>query len=242
MSYDSRFLVRSYGAFYDGEGVVHVTLEYMDRGALSDIIELRGKVPEPILVHIAEHCLRGLMFLHDNHVLHRDFKTSNILLSRRVCRAKLSDFGLARDLNPGESRTDSFVGTLAYMSPERLNGSDYTYASDIWGLGISILECFLGRYPFAKPQSYFDYVEAAKSNPSSLMEGATPACVDFVRLCTSADPKERPTARMLLQHPWIADTRRDAKAFREWLQQIPGAHSGEGLEEEDKLQRYTGRG
>ncbi len=219
MSYDSRFLVRSYGAFYDGEGVVHVTLEYMDRGALSDAIETFGPVPEHVTVHIAEHCLRGLKFLHDNRVLHRDFKTSNILLSRRVCRAKLSDFGLARDVGEGRSRVDSFVGTLAYMSPERLAGHEYTYASDVWGLGICVLECMLGRYPFPRPQSYFDYLEAARSNPSaSLVRDASAACVDFVRLCTAADPRQRPTVRALLKHRWITESKKDAGALREWLE------------------------
>lgn len=224
MCYDSRFLVRSYGAFYDGEGVVHVTLEYMDRGALSDAVEFRGAVPEHITVHIAEHCLRGLRFLHENHVLHRDFKTSNILLSRRTCRAKLADFGLARELEHGESRVDTFVGTVGYMAPERLNGREYTYASDVWALGICVLECLLGRYPFPKPQNYFDYLHAAQTDPAKLVRSASPECVDFVKLCTAEDPKNRPTANQLLEHPWITSTNRDTNVFREWLDSVPLAH------------------
>lgn len=242
MRYESRFLVRSYGAFYDGEGVVHVTLEYMDRGSLEDVIHLYGRLPEDIVTHIIEHCLLGLMFLHDNHVLHRDFKTGNILLSARVCRAKLSDFGLARDLHPGESRTDSYVGTVAYMSPERLTCGDYTYASDIWGLGICVLECLLGKHPFDKPQSYFDYVDAAKSDPSTLLKGATPDAVDFVRQCTAINPAERPTARNLLSHPWIQRSPESAKLFREWMRQIPGKHGGEGYGEGfSRLQKLRDR-
>lgn len=225
-NHQSRFLVRSFGAFYDGEGVVHVTLEYMDRGALADIVRERGRISEPVLCKIAEHCLRGLGFLHDNHILHRDVKTGNILLSRKLCRAKLSDFGLARDLEEGSSVTDTFVGTLAYMSPERLYGSEYTYASDIWGLGISILECALGRYPFEKPQSYFDYLDAAQSNPSSLVENeVSPELLDFIRKCTDVDPKARPRARELLEHPFIVQSRKDgANALRKWLDTIPRLH------------------
>lgn len=232
MSYDSRFLVRSYGAFYDFEGVVHVTLEYMDKGALSDVLEVCGNLPEEIISHIIEHCLRGLMFLHDNHVLHRDLKTSNVLLSGRVCRAKLSDFGLARDLNPGVSKVDSFVGTLAYMSPERLHGSEYTYASDIWGLGICAAECYLGRYPFDNTQSFFDYVEAAQSNPATLLVGASAECVDFVCQCTNPDPHKRPPARDLLQHAFITQKKKDINVFREWLDGLPKTHSGGGLGDE----------
>lgn len=225
-NHQSRFLVRSFGAFYDGEGVVHVTLEYMDRGALADIVRDRGRIPEPVICKIAEHCLRGLGFLHDNHILHRDVKTGNILLSRKLCRAKLSDFGLARDLEEGSSVTDTFVGTLAYMSPERLYGSGYTYASDIWGLGISLLECVLGKYPFEKPQSYFDYLDAAQSNPSSLVENeVSPELLDFIRKCTDVDPKARPRARELLEHPFIVKSRQDgANALRKWLDTIPRLH------------------
>jgi len=217
--------VRSFGAFYDGEGVVSVTLEYMDRGALSDIVQQRGRIPEPVICKIAEHCLRGLGFLHDNHILHRDVKTGNILLSRKLCRAKLSDFGLARDLEQGSSWANTFVGTLAYMSPERLHGSEYTYASDIWGLGISVLECAMGRYPFEKPQSYFDFVGASQSNPSSLVEGeVSDELFDFIRMCTHVDPSNRPRARELLEHRWIRSSKDDANALREWLDSIPRLH------------------
>lgn len=225
ISHESRFLVRSFGAFYDGAGVVHVTLEYMDRGALSDIVQQRGRVPEPVICKIAEHCLRGLSFLHDNHVLHRDVKTGNILLSRKLCRAKLSDFGLARDMEEGSSRTDTFVGTVTYMSPERLQGTKYTYASDIWGLGISILECVMGRHPFARMASYFAVLESAKSNPSSLVEDdVSPELLDFIRLCTFIDPDQRPKATELLEHKWIKSQRDNANALREWLDTIPKLH------------------
>eukprot|EP00184_Porphyridium_aerugineum_P004958 CAMPEP_0184707518 /NCGR_PEP_ID=MMETSP0313-20130426/37311_1 /TAXON_ID=2792 /ORGANISM="Porphyridium aerugineum, Strain SAG 1380-2" /LENGTH=428 /DNA_ID=CAMNT_0027169093 /DNA_START=326 /DNA_END=1608 /DNA_ORIENTATION=- len=164
-SYTSRFLVHFYGAFYDGKGAVHIALEYMDGGALSSVIQEYGPVPESIANTIAYHSLLGLKFLHGSKLLHRDFKPANILLSRELRRAKLSDFGLSRDLNTEVmSKVETFVGTTAYMSPERLNGTMYTYESDIWGLGVSIAECILGKYPWEKPQVFFDfYMEAAKS-------------------------------------------------------------------------------
>lgn len=143
-TYVSRFLVRFYGAFYDA-GTVHVVLEYMDSGSLDEAIKIGGKVPENVTRQIAKHCLHGLSFLHSNNVLHRDFKSANILLSRRLNRSKLSDFGLAKELGGEVSQAATFVGTLAYMSPERLKGHQYTSAGDIWGLGVSICECLLGK-------------------------------------------------------------------------------------------------
>ncbi|CDF39666.1 Mitogen-activated protein kinase kinase 6, MPKK6 [Chondrus crispus] len=227
ISHQSRFLVRSFGAFYDGAGVVHVALEFMDRGSLADIVLQRGRIPEPVVCKLMEHCLRGLAFLHENHILHRDVKTANILLSRKLCRAKLSDFGLARDLEADNtSKTDSFVGTVAYMSPERLHGRRYTYASDIWSLGITVMECVMGKFPFDTPKSYFDIVDAAQSDPAVLVqnEEISNDCVDFIRLCLHADMQERPRARDLLQHEWIRSRKDDANVLREWLDTIPRLH------------------
>lgn len=218
----SRFLVRFYGAFFDRTGAVRIALEYMDRGSLCSAIKKLGPVPEPVVNRIAKHCLHGLEFLHGNRVLHRDLKTANILLSRHLIRAKLSDFGLAREVNPGVSKANTFVGTLAYMSPERLEGGDYTYASDIWGLGISLVECILGRYPFDNPQTFFDFLEAVKTNPHTLIgTKCSEQLVDFVKNCTYTDPKKRPTAQELLLHPWIAGTGGEDEAFEEWLGRIP---------------------
>jgi serine/threonine protein kinase len=234
ISHNNRYLVRSYGAFYDGAGFVHVTLEYMDRGALSDVVRKTGQIPEPIIRHIARSCLHGLSYLHKNRILHRDFKSANILLSRRAGLAKLSDFGLARDLIPGTSIADTFVGTLAYMSPERLHGIDYTYASDVWGLGISLLECALGKYPFEKPQCYFDYVAAVRANPWELMSDfASPEMLSFVQQCTKLEPSERANVEALLIHPWmhaklnddgvdtVSQAERDRLLFCSWLDRIP---------------------
>lgn len=218
----SRYLVRFHGAFYDGSGAVHIALEYMGHGCLSTFIQRVGPIPERIVQMIAVDCLKGLRFLHRHHVLHRDFKTANILLSRTLCCAKLSDFGLARDLNPGVSNADTFVGTVAYMSPERLQGYTYTYASDIWALGVSIVECLIGRHPFNCPQNYFDYIEATAA--SGTLSGFdekekrfSKELSDFVTLCTYTDPTKRPQATELLEHPWIKGMKRDSEVFGSWL-------------------------
>lgn len=218
----SRYLVRFYGAFYDGSGAVHIALEYMDHGCLSSFVEKVGAIPEQIVQMIAADCLGGLRFLHRHHVLHRDFKTANILLSRRLCCAKVSDFGLARDLNPGVSKVDTFVGTVAYMSPERLQGSEYTYASDIWALGVSIAECLLGEYPFGRPQNYFDYLDATTSGNMLEQSGKngkkfSAEALEFVQMCTFIEPKRRLTANELLEHAWIREAKRDNHLFGAWL-------------------------
>ncbi|KAJ8905730.1 hypothetical protein NDN08_002235 [Rhodosorus marinus] len=219
-TYVSRFLVRFYGAFYDGGGAVHVVLEYMDSGSLDEAIKVGGKVPEAVTKQIAMHCLRGLSFLHQYNVLHRDFKSANILLSRRLNRSKLADFGLAKEL--GEvSKAATFVGTMAYLSPERLKGSQYTTAGDVWGLGISICECLLGRYPFEKPDSYFSYLDNAMMGDSLLQDAnISSEARDFLSLCLRVDPNGRPSAAELMKHPFVAGHDAQVREFTAWLEGV----------------------
>ena len=82
--------------------------------------------------------------------VHRDIKPSNLLLNSRG-EAKIGDFGMSGQLASSFSRLASWVGTAAYMSPERISATDYSFAADIWGLGISLWECAVGRYPHTTP-------------------------------------------------------------------------------------------
>ena len=95
---------------------------------------------------------KALEHLHNNStpIIHRDIKPSNLLLNSRG-EAKIGDFGMSGQLASSFSRLASWVGTAAYMSPERISASDYSFAADIWGLGISLWECAVGRYPHTTP-------------------------------------------------------------------------------------------
>lgn len=134
--------------------------------------------------------------------------TTNVLLSRRSCRAKLSDFGLARNLHPGVSKVDTFVGTVAYISPKRLQGGKYTYASDVWALGVFIVGCLIGRHPFKTPQNYFDYIEA--TTVSDILEGFggsesrfSSQAHDFITERLYSDLEKRLQVVKLLEPPWM---------------------------------------
>uniref|UniRef100_UPI0009B41A87 dual specificity mitogen-activated protein kinase kinase 2-like n=1 Tax=Monopterus albus TaxID=43700 RepID=UPI0009B41A87 len=95
--------------------------------------------------------LRGLAYLREKHqIMHRDVKPSNILVNSRG-EIKLCDFGVSGQLI--DSMANSFVGTRSYMSPERLQGTHYSVQSDVWSMGLSLVELAIGRYPIPPPDA-----------------------------------------------------------------------------------------
>ncbi|GHJ86166.1 hypothetical protein NliqN6_2568 [Naganishia liquefaciens] len=142
----SPFIVSFYGAFMK-EPHICICMEYMDRTSLEGISKKHGAIPIRILSRIAEAVLEGLTYLYDEHrIIHRDIKPSNILVNSEGA-IKLCDFGVSGELI--DSIANTFVGTSTYMSPERIQGGEYSVRSDTWSLGISLIELALGRFPFS---------------------------------------------------------------------------------------------
>lgn len=143
-------IVGFYGAFYS-DGEISICMEYMDGGSLDLILKRAGRIPEPILGKITTAVLKGLSYLRDKHaIIHRDVKPSNILVNSSG-EIKICDFGVSGQLI--DSMANSFVGTRSYMSPERLQGTHYSVQSDIWSLGLSLVEMAIGMYPIPPPDS-----------------------------------------------------------------------------------------
>jgi len=145
---NSPYIVGFYGAFHS-DGEINICMEYMDGGSLDLVIKKNGRIPEKYLRKITYAVLRGLQYLREKHqIIHRDVKPSNILVNS-AGEIKICDFGVSGQLI--DSMANSFVGTRSYMSPERLQGSQYSVASDLWSLGLSLLEMALGCYPIPPP-------------------------------------------------------------------------------------------
>ncbi|XP_069138596.1 dual specificity mitogen-activated protein kinase kinase 1-like isoform X1 [Argopecten irradians] len=145
---NSPFIVGFYGAFYS-DGEISICMEYMDGGSLDLILKKAGRIPEQILGKVTVAVLKGLSYLREKHqIMHRDVKPSNILVNSRG-EIKICDFGVSGQLI--DSMANSFVGTRSYMSPERLQGTHYSVQSDIWSMGLSLVEMAIGRYPIPPP-------------------------------------------------------------------------------------------
>ena len=142
-------IITFFDAFY-ADNAVHIILEYMDCGSLAGVLKRHGSLPEPLLARVSGDMLGGLAHLHRVlKVVHRDIKPSNVLLNSRG-EVKLADFGMSGQLASTFSRLASWVGTAAYMSPERISGAQYSYESDIWAFGVALWECAVGTYPYTK--------------------------------------------------------------------------------------------
>ncbi|KAL6568653.1 Dual specificity mitogen-activated protein kinase kinase 4 [Orobanche hederae] len=191
---------------FDHSGEIQVLLEYMDKGSLEGT-----HIPlEPSLSDVASQVLYGLYYLHKRKIVHRDIKPSNLLInSRRV--VKIADFGVSRVLAQTMDPCNSSVGTIAYMSPERINtdlnhGQYDGYAGDIWSFGVSILEFYLGKFPFAvgRQGDWASLMCAiCMSQPPEAPPSASPEFRDFIACCLQRDPAKRWTAGKLLRHPFI---------------------------------------
>ena len=98
-----------------------------------------------------------------------------------------------------------FAGTLLYMAPERIQTKPYSYAADVWSLGLSLLTCALGKFPFPNGKGYWALTHAITTEePMPLPDHFSDEVKDFLSLCLQKDPARRPPARSLLRLPFFA--------------------------------------
>lgn len=183
---NSPYIVGFYGAFYN-DGEISICMEHMDGGSLDQVLKEAKRIPEEILGKVSIAVLRGLAYLREKHqIMHRDVKPSNILVNSRG-EIKLCDFGVSGQLI--DSMANSFVGTRSYMSPERLQGTHYSVQSDVWSMGLSLVELSIGRYPIPPPDA--KELEAIFGRPIlGGSEGGT----------ASTSPRPRPPGRSVSGH------------------------------------------
>uniref|UniRef100_K3WML9 mitogen-activated protein kinase kinase n=1 Tax=Globisporangium ultimum (strain ATCC 200006 / CBS 805.95 / DAOM BR144) TaxID=431595 RepID=K3WML9_GLOUD len=202
-------IVCLYDAFMNpNEGNVSIVVEYMDGGSLQDIVDTGGCKSESVLANISYRVLKGLQFLHSTHQLHRDIKPSNLLINH-FGDVKISDFGIVREMENSMAKATTFVGTLTYMSPERIASEvpsrEYSYKSDVWSFGLSIMTCALGKFPYSSKGGYWELLHMIRNEPPpQLPEGEfSDLFHDFLDKCLKKDQSERWSVKQLLNHDFV---------------------------------------
>ena len=222
---------------------ISLCLEYM-HASLQDLMNCGGCTHEEVLSGISLQVLKGLDYLHSNHYMHRDIKPANILINTNGI-VKLGDFGLCYKFSRNDGKqsvTDSFTGTYTYMSPERLEGQSYTYSSDIWSTGLTILAVALGEHPFksqvrrsCNDEGYWKiladinnsftgngplFQRASKENNHNHNNGGggiDDQFLKFINSCCMKDSNLRPTAKELLNHQFVMKKSDDDDEDGNWL-------------------------
>ncbi|KAF1986657.1 hypothetical protein K402DRAFT_463567 [Aulographum hederae CBS 113979] len=194
-----------YNGFVKSVDSLYIILEYCENGSLHSICKNFGKFPENLVALYMSQALHGLLYLHEQGVIHRDIKGANILTTKEGL-VKLADFGVATKTNG--LHESSVVGTPYWMAPEVIELSGATTASDIWSLGCTVIELLDGKPPYHKLQPMPALFRIVNDEHPPIPEGASPAVRDFLIQCFQKDPNLRVSAKKLLKHPWILSAKR----------------------------------
>ncbi|KMQ98306.1 dual specificity mitogen-activated protein kinase kinase 4-like protein [Lasius niger] len=207
-------IVQFYGALFK-EGDCWICMELMDTSLdkfYKFIYErLNERIPECILGKITVATVKALNYLKEKlRIIHRDVKPSNILLDRRG-NIKLCDFGISGQLVDSIARTRD-AGCRPYMAPERIDpqrARGYDVRSDVWSLGITLMEVATGYFPYPKWNSVFEQLyQVVQGDPPRLSPNEngnhfTMDFVNFVNTCLIKEETQRPKYNKLLEHPFI---------------------------------------
>ncbi|KAK9469037.1 kinase-like domain-containing protein [Lipomyces arxii] len=194
-------IVRYHG-FVQSDDMLYIILEYCENGSLTLTTKDFGACPEHLIAIFTAQVLKGLVYLHDQGVIHRDIKGANILTTKEG-KVKLADFGVAtRAVADGQ-----VVGTPNWMAPEVILLNGATSASDIWSVGCTVIELITGKAPYYELESMQALYRIVHDEHPPLPAAISPTLHDFLMRCFQKDPLRRPSARELLRHPWIRNAR-----------------------------------
>jgi serine/threonine protein kinase len=192
---------------------LYIFMEKVSGGSIKDMLEMYGPLPESVILKYVKQVLHGLVYLHQCHVIHRDLKCGNLLITTDGV-VKLSDFGVSKKfreavkgvdkLKSQQTNMQTMIGSPYWMAPEVVTQSGYGRKADIWSLGCTIIEMATAKNPWdgLSPMAACFQIGEGESLPiipTTMSEQARA----FILECLQRDPQKRPSAEELLQDKWI---------------------------------------
>ncbi|KAF9046366.1 hypothetical protein BJ165DRAFT_1527473 [Panaeolus papilionaceus] len=194
-----------YKGFVKTRDFLYIILEFCENGSLHNISKKFGKFPESLVAVYISQVLEGLVYLHDQGVIHRDIKGANILTNKDGT-VKLADFGVAA--KTGGVADGAVVGSPYWMAPEVIEQSGATTASDIWSVGCVVIELLEGHPPYHTLDPMPALFRIVQDDCPPIPEGASPIVKDFLYHCFQKDANLRISGKKLFKHPWMVAARK----------------------------------
>ncbi|KAM6945628.1 mitogen-activated protein kinase kinase kinase kinase 4-like isoform 1-T1 [Aplochiton taeniatus] len=212
-----RNIATYYGAFIKKSPPGHddqlwLVMEFCGAGSITDLVKnTKGnQLKEDWIAYISREILRGLAHLHAHHVIHRDIKGQNVLLTENA-EVKLVDFGVSAQLDRTVGRRNTFIGTPYWMAPEVIACDEnpdatYDYRSDLWSCGITAIEMAEGAPPLCDMHPMRALFLIPRNPPPRLKSKKwSKKFFNFIESCLVKNYTQRPPTEQLLKHPYIRD-------------------------------------